>query len=57
MREAPITCAFVAMNEDRRSEQADVDLHRVEERPVEPEVVDDPEDRVVRVPALLRRGV
>ena len=41
--------------EDRGREHADVDLRDVERQPLQPEVLDDAEDRVVRVPALLRR--
>ena len=41
--------------EDRRGEDADVDLERVEQRPLDAEVLDDAEDRIVRVAPLLRR--
>ena len=41
--------------EDRRGEDADVDLERFEQGALEAEVLDDAEDRVVRVAALLRR--
>ena len=55
MRDAPITPALVAMNEDRRRQHADVDLEPVEQATLDAEVLDEPEDRVVRVAALLRR--
>ena len=41
--------------EDRRGEDADVDLERVEQRAFDAEVLDDAEDRIVGVAALLRR--
>ena len=40
--------------EDGRGQQPDVDLGEVVHEPLEPEVLDDAEDGVVRVPALLR---
>ena len=49
-----MTPAFVAI-EDRGGEDADVDLERVEQRALDAEVLDDAQDRVVGVPALLRR--
>ena len=41
--------------EDRRGEDADIDLERVEQGAFDAEVLDDAEDRIVRVAALLRR--
>jgi hypothetical protein len=41
--------------EDRRGKDGDIDLQHVEERPTDTEAVDDAEDGVTLVAALVRR--
>ena len=48
-RERPISAALVAISEDHRGEDPDVDLERVGEPGAEADVLDDPEHRVVGV--------
>ena len=54
IRDAPMMPGVRRDEEDRRREDADVDLEHVEQHALDPEVVDDAEDGVVLVAALLR---